>query len=255
MSLWARIVLSPSSKRLTPRKAEIRLRSEFGITQLWAQTSDGGASPDNDPQLIVLRLLGARGRAELATQDPADRLRHVRSVTWTLNPPRFGASSGPLDADRYLQSALEAYDFLIGRYAGVPIWVYGKCIGGTMALALAAQRKPRALIVKNAVDLPELVVRRAKKWVGAPIATWASRRVPAAFNPRISAPAAHSPALFVISSDDAVASPVSQEAVVACYGGPVETLRILGGHDQAALDPADEPRYAEVIGALWGHMG
>lgn len=254
MNFWTRLVLTPTAKRISTRKAEVRIRSATGVMQLWAEPSDG-VTPDNDPQLIVLRLLGSRGRAEQATQDPANRLNGVRSVTWTLNPPSFGASSGPMSAERVLQSALDAYDFLTGRYAGVPIWVYGKCIGGTIALALAAERKPAALIIKNAIDVPERVLRRTRRWLPMSLAQRISRSVPRVFSPKLSAPQAKGPALFVISSNDSVASPISQEAIVACYGGPAEKLRVLGEHDQRALDPVDEPHYAAMIAALWTHTG
>src|SRR5207245_6213309 len=90
---WAWALLAPSRHPIACAKREIIVPAPHGGVQLWGEAAPGnGEAPD----LVILRLLGARGRAELATRDPGDRLPDIASVTWTLNPPRFGASGGAL---------------------------------------------------------------------------------------------------------------------------------------------------------------
>ncbi len=98
-----------------------------------------GQDAGDTPDFVVLRFLGARGRAELATTDPANRLPERRAITWTLNPPSFGRTRGPLTIDNYLIAATKAFDFLAEKYPDAPIWLYGKSIGASCALS----RSPR----------------------------------------------------------------------------------------------------------------
>lgn len=120
--LWSRMLLAPSSRRIPCEKQEVQVPYRHGAVQLWAEPSPGGEFADEGaPELVILRLLGRRGRAELATQDPSNRLVGIRSMTWTLNPPGFGGSSGPVTVATYLGSVVAAYDFLAARYAGALI--------------------------------------------------------------------------------------------------------------------------------------
>jgi hypothetical protein len=245
------MLLSPTAQPIPCRKLEVRVPNGRALVQLWAEHSEQGRGAQTSPDLVVLRLLGARGRAELATQDPANRMPSIRSATWTLNPPRFGKSSGPLTAAGYLQGVLAAYDFLSARYPAASIWVYGKSIGATAALYLAAHRAPSGLIVKNAIDVPAVTRGRVAHWAPARLADWASASVPVEFHPAFWAPSAKSPALFVISDGDRLSPPPAQENIVRRYGGPSYVLRVQGAHDQAALTASDEPAYAAALGDLW----
>jgi pimeloyl-ACP methyl ester carboxylesterase len=233
------------------KKIEVRVPHDLGSTQLWAeQAGPPGELSESAPDLVVLRFLGARGRAELATTDPANRLPDLRSITWTFNPPRFGGSGGPLSIENYLRSALDAYDFIAGRYAGVPVWVYGKSIGATCAIHIAGRRRPAALIAKNVIDVQAAVAHRVGSWMPRGLTRWISGQAPTDLDPAASAQSAKSPALFVISRDDRLSSPDTQEAVVQRYGGSAEVLKVNGGHDQPALEPQDESRYASAVQEL-----
>lgn len=232
--LWARAVLSPTSHDIPCHKTEARVPLGVGWVQLWVEGTG--------EELVVLRLLGARGRAELATQDPADRLSGVPSTVWALNPPGFGASSGPISIRHYLTAALAAHDFLATRYPNARLWVYGKSIGATAAIYVAAHRPVSALILKNTIDVPAIARRRLTRWIAA--------TVPAELHPAIWAPAGRCPALFVISSDDQIARPGSQLRIADLYGAPHTILRVRGGHDDRTLHADDEVRYTEAVTAL-----
>lgn len=244
--LWAHVLLSPSSHPIACGKQELRLPSGTGVTQLWGEWSCGGQSGrEGPPALVVLRLLGARGRAELATGDPANRLSGVRSVTWTLNPPGFGGSDGQVTIADYLGGALEACDFLAARFPDARLWVYGKSIGATAAIFLAAHRSLSALVLKNVIDVRAITRRRLGRWVPRAIANAVSANVPAELHPASWGAQCRCPALFVISSSDQLSWPDSQEAVVAQYGGTASALRVHGVHDELALTDEDESRYGQ----------
>jgi uncharacterized protein len=249
--LWARVLLSPTSHDLACTKAEGRVLSGSAIVQLWAESNADSYPSEGSRELVVLRLLGARGRAELATQDPADRLAGVSSVTWTLNPPGFGASSRPVSVENYLSGVLAAYDFVADRHRDARVWVYGKSIGATAAMYLAAHRELGALVVKNIIDVPAVAAHRVARWLSARIAVRVSKSVPAGLSPLLLARRARCPALFVVSRQDRLALPGTQEAVAHAYAGSARVLHVQGGHEQAALAPEDQPRYVAALAQLW----
>jgi hypothetical protein len=248
---WARTLFSPSRYEIPSRKREARIPTRAGVMQLWGEASHASDSEERAFALVVLRLLGARGRAERPTQDPANRFAALRSITWTLNPPRFGQSSGPLSVEHYLEGALAAFDFLRTRYPYACIWVYGKCIGATGAMYLATHRVPSALIVKNIIDVPAVMRVRLERWLPAWMAARVNASVPDELNASRSATAARSPALFVVSDEDELAPPHLQENVFRAYGGSAHLLRVRGQHDERALSAEDEPRYAAALHRLW----
>ena len=246
---WARVLLRPSRRAIVCSKVEIRVSSAGLTTQLWGQVSggrDNGAS-----QLVVLRLLGARGRAELATLDPVDRAPVSAATVWTMNPPGFGGSDGPLDLDGYKRGALAAFDFVRAHHPGARVWVYGKCIGGAIALHVAASRSPDAIIVKNLVDVAAVTRVRLARWLPARLTRYIAQSAQAEIDVGALAAAALCPALFVVSREDEVANPDTQFAVARTYAGGAATLSVHGDHDRPALAPDDEQGYVAAIARLW----
>lgn len=223
-----------------------------GLIQLWG---GGDIGLDAPPALVVLRLLGAQGRAELATEDPANRLSGVGSAVWTLNPPGYGASSGPTTVRKYLSAAFAAYDYLAARYPRARMWVYGKSIGATAAIYLVAHRDLSGVILKNAIDVPAIARRRVTRWLPARIGSWIAASVPSELSPTLWAPSGRCPALFVVSADDKVAPSDLQLHIAGLYGGPTVVLRVQGGHDDRTLHAEDEVLYAEAVRALAAPSG
>jgi pimeloyl-ACP methyl ester carboxylesterase len=192
---------------------------------------------------VVLRLLGARGRAELATLDPARFLTSVRSVVATVNPTGFGGARGSCALSSYFAGIYAAYDAVVSQFPSAAIWVHGKSIGGLGALYLAATRSPKAIVVRNVVDVSGIAAARA---VG-----FAHAFMPQALDARSWAAIARCPALFVVSSDDRLADPAIQQKVIDLYGGQASVLKVSGSHDDRELTPVDVPRYAEAVARLW----
>lgn len=246
--LWRSLLFSPTADKLTCKKRQALVSTANGIVALWGERS----GPDARAQLAVLRLLGARGRAELATLDPARRLHAVSSMTWTLNPPSFGGSTGPLTLDSYCAAVVAAYDFVAREHENARLWVYGKSIGGTGALYLASQRPAHAVIAKNPINLPALTQRRLSRWLPRALVQAVVTSVPGEFDPVLAARRSLTPrALVITSRDDQLSLPESQAAIVRSYSGVAAVLEVEGGHDEQTLRPADEPRYRAAIEALW----
>jgi pimeloyl-ACP methyl ester carboxylesterase len=238
--LWGRLLFLPSRGAIPCSKRRVEVAVGNASVELWLEES---GPKDAEPKLVVLRLLGARGRAELATLDPARFLTSVRSVVATVNPTGFGGTRGSCALSSYFAGISAAYDAVVSQYQGTAIWVYGKSIGGLGALCLAATRSPKAIVVRNVVDVSGIAAARA---VGI-----ARAFMPQALDARSWAALARCPALFVVSSDDRLADPAIQQKVIDLYGGQASVLKVSGSHDDRELTPVDVPRYAEAVARLW----
>ena len=148
--LWGRLLFSPSRQHISCAKKRLELPVGSGSVELWLEESGPQGA---QPALVVLRLLGARGRAEIATLDPIRYLPTLSSVISTVNTPGFGGARGHCTLSRYFAGIGAAYDVIATRFPGAAIWVHGKSIGGLGALYLAATRSPKAIIVRNVVDV------------------------------------------------------------------------------------------------------
>jgi pimeloyl-ACP methyl ester carboxylesterase len=238
--LWARVLFSPSRGAISCAKRRLELAVANASVELWLEES---GPKDAQPKLVVLRLLGARGRAELATLDPARFLTSIHSVVATINSPGFGGTRGGCALSRYFAALGAAYDEVVAQYPSAAIWVHGKSIGGLGALYLAATHSPKAIVVRNVVDISGIAAKRAGRF--------ARTFIPKALDARRWSPLAHCPALFVVSSDDRLAEPAIQREVIDVYGGQASVLQVNGSHDDRELAPADMPRYAQAVGQLW----
>jgi hypothetical protein len=136
-----------------------------------------------------------------------------------------------------------AYDAVATRFPGAAIWVHGKSIGGLGALYLAATRSPRAIVVRNVVDVSGIAAVR--------VGRFSRTFIPKALDAQCWAALARCPALFVVSSDDRLAKPAIQQKVIDLYSGQASVLKIIGCHDDRELTPVDVPRYAEAVARLW----
>jgi hypothetical protein len=237
--LWGGLLFSANREAIPCAKRRLEIAVGNASVDLWLEE----CPKDAPPKLVVLRLLGARGRAEHATLDPARFLPSIACVVATKNSPGFGATRGSCTLSRYFAGLGAAYDAVVARYPSAAIWVHGKSIGGLGTLYLAATRSPRAIIVRNVVDISGIAAARAGRI--------ARTFIPDALDARRWAALAHCPALFVVSIDDRLAEPAIQQKIVDVYGGPARLLKVSGSHDNRELTPVDVPRYAEAVALMW----
>ncbi|APV51990.1 hypothetical protein BWI17_21365 [Betaproteobacteria bacterium GR16-43] len=188
----------------------------------------------------------------MATLDPVDRLDRVSSEVWTVNPPGFGATTGPPDLERYADCAEIAVEALRRHADGKPIWVCGKSIGTAAALLAVAGGGVTGAILRNAMPLRKLLERhyflRTAGLSRYAIAPAIPKRLDGLANARNAAAAA----IFLVSKGDRVVPPSYQHEIIESYRGPKTVLEVAGGHDERSLQADDEIAYRRLIAS---HLG
>lgn len=248
--LVARGFLRSSHHYIPCRKEELLIRASWGVVQVWREYSDGSCGRQREPEIYFLRFLGSRGRAEMATLDPADRLSGRAAEVWTVNPPGFGGTTGPADLDRYADCALLAIDHLKKHARQRPIWVCGKSIGTAAGLLAAAHGGVAGVILRNAIPLRELLARHyaqrtltLSRYVVAPA-------IPRRLDSLANARRIVVPGIFLVSKQDQIVPAAYQREVISAYSGRTTILEVAGGHDERALQPEDEVAYRRLVHAL-----
>lgn len=249
--LWYQALLRPSTNPIPCRKQEVKLRGGQDIVHLFAERSCMALDNRLDPELIVLRFLGARGRAELATLDPANRIPNVNTLVWTMNPPGFGKSTGHRTIERYAKAALFSLDYLTCSFPNAKIWLYGKSIGATLAMHVAAQRFVDGVLLKNIIDVTELAKHKLGIGPLKQLSSFAANTVPLELCSQKWAASMKHPSLFIISKQDRLALPETQEHLHSLCGNASMKLLVQGGHDEPSLSNDDETSYAKSICSLW----
>jgi pimeloyl-ACP methyl ester carboxylesterase len=201
------------------------------------------------PGIYVLAFSGTGGRAEYTVEHAGSLL-----VSWVtapaarpgigvlaMNYPGFGGSDGPATLGRLGAAALDAYDALVERADGAPIFIYGRSMGTTAALHVGASRSepaPAGLILDRGPDLPGIILSRYGWWN-----LWTGALPLAASLPRVSRSVAnarrneHVPALFFLATQDKVVTPRNGYRVFAAYRGPKQLTWIDGEHSTLAKTP------------------
>jgi uncharacterized protein len=243
-SLISRGFLRPSHQYIPCSKEEHLVDVPWGKVQLWREYS---GAPTAAAEVLFLRFLGSRGRAEMATLDPADRLPGTPAEVWTVNAPAFGGTSGPPDLEHYADCALAAVEYLRERSEGRMLWICGKSIGTTAALLAASQAAVSGVILRNAVPLRELLERHYAWRTGGVSRFLVAPAIPRRLDSLSNARQARAPALFLVSRADSVVPPPFQHELIAAYGGPKTVLEVAGGHDDRALRADDEAAYRRTL--------
>jgi pimeloyl-ACP methyl ester carboxylesterase len=249
-TLVSRGFLRPSHHYVPSRKQELLIRAPWGVVQVWREYSGRLDRKGHEPRVYFLRFLGSRGRAEMATLDPADRLENTAAEVWTVNPPAFGGTTGPADLERYADCALLAMDHLRTHAEGKPIWVCGKSIGTAAALLAAASGGAKGLVLRNAMPLRELLSRHYALRTAGLSRFAIAPAIPSRLDSIQNASRLVAPALFLVSRQDRVVPPPYQQRVISAYGGRTTVLEVAGGHDERALRADDEAAYRRTVKAL-----
>jgi uncharacterized protein len=249
-TLVSRGFLRPSHHYLPCRKDELLIKAPWGVVQVWREYSDPMGRGAKEPEAYFLRFLGSRGRAEMATLDPADRLDEIAAEVWTVNPPAFGRTTGPANLERYADCALLAMNQMRSHADGKPIWVCGKSIGTAAALLAAADGGAAGVILRNVMPVRELL-RRRYSWHTAGLSRYAiAPAIPNRLDSIANARRIDVPGLFVVSKADRLVPPRYQHEVISAYGGSSAVLNVAGGHDERTLQPDDEESYRRELGLL-----
>jgi uncharacterized protein len=245
--LVSRLFFRPTHNYLPSEKEELIVSARWGDVQIWREYHVPAGSPGTTPALLILRFLGSRGRAEIATLDPANRLADIASEVWTVNAPGFGRTTGPASLRRYADASLLALEALLKHAAGRPVWVAGKSLGTAAALHVCAQLGASGLIVRNAMPLRELITRRYAAWNLWLPAWTVAHHIPPALDNIANAARCKAPALFLVSRDDRIVPPAYQHRVIDAYKGSKTILNVAGGHDERTYSVDDESSYLNAL--------
>lgn len=187
----------------------------------------------------------------MATLDPADRLPDMDAEVWTVNPPGYGASSGPATLTRYADAALCVGEVLDEHAAGRTICVAGKSLGTTAALLVAAEHQTGLLLLRNVTPIHQLVERRTSGLFPGSMRGRIQRVLERRLDCVLNAKRCMSKALFVVSEGDRVSPHGFQQEVAEALAGKATTLVVKGSHDSRELNPADEVKYVRAVKELF----
>ncbi len=240
------LVLRPTRHAIpVEHKARRELPFRGGRLEFWHQRS----GPENRPNadLVVLKFGGTGGRAERATEHPADCWPDLRAEVWALNPPGYGGSSGRASLQVMAEMALCAYDHVRAAAGPLPLIVTGNSLGGVAALYLAAHRPVNGLVLRNSPPLREVIVDRFgwwNLWIGARLI---ARQVPAELDAIRNAQRCRAPAVFVSALRDRIVWPRHQELIIRAYAGEKQVLPLRDADHGCSLNERERQEYRRLL--------
>jgi hypothetical protein len=249
--ILSRFLFRPTRHAIPTKKRQVLIPYNKGTLEFYVEDYDSSGTAITDPELVVFRFLGSRGRAELATLDPVDRLNLKKAQVWTINPPGYGNSSGTADFQTYAHACLGISTFIQKEFKGIRLLVTGKSVGTIGAVTVSSHVQPELTILKNVVPLRPALQRFPAL---ATIGTWIyDREVTVELDTLKNCQRIKTNTLFIISRKDSLVPPAIQmEAVKEC-GRLATVLEMEGGHDESSLSPEDDAKYRNTIKALLGN--
>ena len=195
---------------------------QFGRLEVWSQCH--GCDAEDDAQVFILKFGGTSSRAERSGSHPADFWPHVPAVTWAVNSPGYGGSSGAARLSTLGDAGRVAYRALAKVAAGRPILVSGNSLGSVVAMHVVARCPADGVILRNPPALREVILDRFGWWnLGAHAV---ASRVPRQLCTLRNAARCHVPAVFVTSGRDRIVPPRCQGLVYSAYAGPKQRFHL-----------------------------
>ncbi|MEK6234531.1 MAG: alpha/beta hydrolase [Planctomycetales bacterium] len=234
-----RAVLRPTKNPLPAAgKTQLLLPYEHGQVEVWrerfsrqpARASGQANDADAKPDVFVLKYIGAGGRAEHSTNHPADCWPDQNVEIWCVNPPGYGASTGPASLRHYPQASQAAYQAIRDAAGTRPILAMGTSLGTLPALWLAAEGAVAAVVLRTPPPLQKIIVTRHGWWNLWLLAFPVAGAIPREFNSMRNARRARVPAVFITATHDKIVPHRYQKRVIKAYGGDKKVLTLEGGH-------------------------
>jgi len=175
------------------------------------------------------------GNAEDATLEAPEAEREYGPRALLLvNYRGYGRSGGHPGEAAMTADALEIHDWAARRpdIDAARIAVHGRSLGSGVAVALAAQRAVRCLVLTTPFASAVDVGREAFPWL--PVSLLMRHR----FDSARRAPSMKVPALFLVAEGDEVIPPRHARRLAASWAGPVQEASFAGyGHNDISLAP------------------
>ena len=195
----------------------------------------------------MLKLPGAGGRAERATDYPLNFWPGWGGEIWALNPPGYGGSPRPATLQTLVDAARAAFAEVERHAAGRPILVAGSSLGGAAALAVAAECRVAGLLLRNPPPLREVIRgrfgRRGLRWAVDLLA----RQVPEALGALDNARRCQAPAAFILSGRDRTVPPQYQRQIIEHYAGEKRVLEVPEADHHTPLGPEDHVQHQALL--------
>ena len=244
------LILCPTTHRI-PADGKSRRTIALGDDQIEIWTHRVRADHSDDVDAFVLKLIGAGGRAERATDQPVNFWPDVRAEIWVANPPGYGGNGGRASLQQTPAVADAVFDELEKHAAGRPILVLGSSLGGASAMYLAARRRIDGLIVRNAPPLRQVILGRFGWWnlnVGARLI---ARQVPEELCCIRNAQRASAPAVFIMSDKDRIVPSRYQRLAIEAYAGPKRLLVLPNADHVTPMIEDEAEQYESLLAWLW----
>ena len=217
------------------------------LEEILHRTADGAelagvlVLPPHTPAPLVIYY---GGNAEEVTPHAAEAAREYGERALLLvNYRGYGASSGSPGEKALVADALALFDRLAAHPAidARRIAVHGRSLGSAMAVAVAAARDVKCVVLTSPFASARAVASGLYPWL--PV-SWMIRHP---FDSAALAPGIKAPALILIGDADTVIAPRHSERLAERWGGSVERVVLAGfGHNDLEINP----RYGEAIRAF-----
>lgn len=188
----------PDTTPLDPASA-----ARHGYTQQTLTAPDGQTllawwAPPQDPSVPVILYLHGNGASLEARAERLAALHADGAGVLALSWRGYGGSSGSPDETGLRMDARAAWQALAGRAPRHPKVIYGESLGTTVAVLLAADVQPDALILDSSFDSALAVAQGAYPWL--PVGWLLKDR----YRADLAAPQVRAPVLQIHCRDDPV---------------------------------------------------
>lgn len=189
--------------RPDPAPLDATLAARHGYVQQTLATPDGQTlvawwAPPQDPSVPVILYLHGNGANLAARAERLAALHRDGAGVLALSWRGYGGSSGAPDETGLHTDAHTAWQALKERAPRHPTLIYGESLGSTVAVMLAAEVQPDALVLDSAFDSALAVAQGAYPWL--PV-SWLLRDT---YRADLAAPRVRAPVLQVHCRDDPV---------------------------------------------------
>lgn len=233
-----------------------RIARAFPAAQAFALAASDGSQlrgwlvrpHDTRPAPLVLYFGGNAEEVSWMLEAVGDPVRgETPGVAWLLvNYRGYGASEGAPSESALVGDALALYDHarrLPGIDAG-SLFAFGRSLGSGVAVALAAERALRGVVLVNPYDSLVAVARHYYPYL--PVSWMLKHR----FDSIGRAPALRAPLLCVIAERDEVIPPQHGERLFGAWAGPKRKLLLAGaGHNDGDTAPQFWPEVRAFLAA------
>lgn len=257
-SLANRFILYPSHHEISTPAERIEIPVADAEQVLEAFKISRG--PAQAPRRLCILVFGGNGaRAEYMPQYTLQTLQswldgRTRIEIFALQYPGYGVGSSSPTLRGIGTAALASYDHVHTLAAGAPVIIYGRSLGSTAALHVAATHTrsnmaPAGVLLDRPPNLRPMILGQYGWWNLWILAGLVSAGVPAsAQSGDLAEQVGDTPALFLLSQNDEIVPYRYQQQVLRAYAGPTKTVELPGVHNDPAFRVAPEEL---AVGLAW----